>query len=144
MTVPGETVQVLRNQIIIWLSINNVRQFPAILDTGHSHNLSIAKRHLDRWSGASLKQCGESNIRTFTVPHFSAEVTLHRNVPGSHALRDSVCLNMEHGIAVIPDDLPVCPRLPILGLRTIIQNKLRLIIDGERATVTLQKRWFLV
>lgn len=141
ITVQGEAIQVLKNQIIVWLSIANLRQFPAILDTGHSHNLSIAQRHLDRWSGAVLTQCGESTVRKFTIPHFSADVCLHRNIPGTHRLSGPVPLVMDQGIAVIPDDLPVCPRLPILGLRVLLRNELKLVIDGKRASVTLKKGW---
>jgi hypothetical protein len=41
VTVRGEAVDVYRNQIIIWISIDDaLRPLPAILDTGHGHNLS--------------------------------------------------------------------------------------------------------
>ena len=46
ITVQGEPIQVWKNQIVVWLSIQDAsRPFPAILDTGHSHNLSISLRH---------------------------------------------------------------------------------------------------
>ena len=47
VTVRGEAVDVYRNQIIVWISIDNVlRPLPAILDTGHGHNLSIGEGQL--------------------------------------------------------------------------------------------------
>jgi hypothetical protein len=50
---------------------------------------------------------------------------------------------MEGGFAVVPDELPIAPRLPLLGIQTIIANKLRLLIDGERRQVTLMTSgWF--
>jgi hypothetical protein len=55
--VRGEPVYGYRNQIIVWNSIDDVlRPLPAILDTGHGHNLSIGEGQLRRWSGASLKR----------------------------------------------------------------------------------------
>jgi len=55
VTVRGEAVDVYRNQIIVWISIDDVlRPLPAVLDTGHGHNLSIGEGQLKRWSGASL------------------------------------------------------------------------------------------
>ena len=63
ITVQNEAVDVYRNQIIVWISIDDLlRPLPAILDTGHGHNLSIGEGHLQRWSGASLKRIGELEI----------------------------------------------------------------------------------
>ncbi len=68
---PGEVVQVHRNQIIVWVSLAaTLRPFPAILDTGHSHNLSIARRHLERWGGRELGQIGRSRIGGHVVPQY--------------------------------------------------------------------------
>ena len=45
VTVRGEPVDVYRNQIIVWISIEDVLwPLPAILDTGHGHNFSIKLR----------------------------------------------------------------------------------------------------
>ena len=42
VTVGDEAVEVYRNQIIVWVSIVHAASpLPAILDTGHGHNLSI-------------------------------------------------------------------------------------------------------
>lgn len=76
VTVADEAVDVYRNQIIVWISIGDVlRPLPAILDTGHGHNLSIGEGQLKRWSGASLQRIGELEIggqRVFSTRRMSA------------------------------------------------------------------------
>jgi hypothetical protein len=142
VTVRGETVDVHRNQIIVWLSINDVlRPLPAILDTGHGHNLSIGRGLLERWSGASLNRIGELEIDHRRVVQYAADVRIHRNEPGRSTLRgDSYPLEMPQGISVLEED---APRLPLIGLRAIVANRLRLLIDGDRQRVTLKTRgWF--
>ena len=50
---------------------------------------------------------------------------------------------MEGGFAIVPDELPIAPRLPLLGIQIIIANKLRLVIDGERRQVSMKTSgWF--
>ena len=143
ITVGGEAVDVYRNQIILWISIGDVRRpLPAILDTGHGHNLSIGKAQLKRWSGASLNRIGELEIGRRRVVQYAAEVRLHRNVAGRPALRgDSFPLEMPQGISVFEEE--DAPRLPLIGLRTIVANKLRLVIDGDRRQVTLKTQGWL-
>jgi hypothetical protein len=67
---------------------------------------------------------------------------VHRIVPGRAALRgDSDPLEMPQGISSF--DGGDGPSLPLIGLRTIIANTLRLAIDGDRRQVTLKtKGWF--
>jgi hypothetical protein len=145
ITVQGEVAEVYRNQIIVWVSIKDVlRPFPAILDTGHSHNFSITERQLQRWTGQALKRIGELEISKEPVVQYTAEVRIHRNVPGkTERTGDAYLLEMPQGISVIPNDHEAAPRLPLLGLRTIISNKLKLIIDGESRKVSLKtKGWF--
>jgi hypothetical protein len=144
VTVQGEVVEVRRNQIIVWLSVRAPhRTFPAILDTGLSHNLSMARRHAERWIGADLPRIGRYKIGTIKVEQFAADVAIHRNKPGTRELRDSVPhpLTMHEGISILPDELPIAPRIPILGLRTIMRNRLTLIVDGKRNRVTLKTGW---
>jgi hypothetical protein len=45
--------------------------------------------------------------------------------------------------AVFPEDLPNPARLPILGLRALVNSELRLIIDGKRREVTLKTSGWL-
>jgi hypothetical protein len=103
ISVGGGAVQVHRNQIIAWISINDVlRPFPAILDTGHGHNLSIAAGQLARWSGATLNRVGELEVDGVRVVQYAAEVRLHRIVRGKAGLTDaSYPLEMPQGISVI-------------------------------------------
>ena len=139
--VQGELVDVRRNQILIWVSIGDVRRrFPALLDTGHSHNMSISTRHLERWSGAKLEMVGDVNIGNDVVSQFAAEVHIHRSVKGMLSA-ETYPLEMPQGISVIEDGCPAAPRLPLIGLRTLISNKLKLIVDGGQQTVTLKTGW---
>ena len=137
VTVGGDVVQVHRNQVVVWLSINDVlRPFPAVLDTGHGHNLSISDRHLSRWTGATLERVGELEIDHRRVVQYAADVRLHRNVRGKTTLRgDSVPLETPQGITVVPEEY--APRLPLIGLRTFVANKLRIVIDGKSREVTV-------
>jgi hypothetical protein len=142
VTVGQDTVDVHRNQIIVWISIGNVlRPFPAILDTGHGHNLSIGRHQLDRWGGTVSEDVGEVDMGGRPVTQYAADVRIHRNVPGKSELRgDAYPLEMPQGISVLDED---APRLPLLGLRTVIANKLRLFIDGDRRHVTLKTKGWL-
>jgi hypothetical protein len=143
VTVRGEAVDVYRNQIIVWISIDDVlRPMPAILDTGHGHNLSIGRAQLERWSGAALRRIGELEIGHQRVVQYAAAVRVHRNAPGRATLRgDSYSLEMPQGISVFEEG--DAPRLPLIGLRTIVANKLRLLIDGDRRQVTLRTKGWL-
>ena len=137
--VQGEAIQVWKNQIIVWLSFHDTdRPFPAILDTGHSHNLSVAKRHWDRWSPVAMKQIGVVKVGRYTAPQSEVTVFIHRNLRRANMIRGAFQLNLEKGVTVIPDDSPAAPRLPLLGLKAMLDNNLRLMIDGRRKEVTLR------
>jgi len=140
----GEVYQVWKNQTIIWVSFAETQKhFPAILDTGHSHNLSVARRQLGEWGPLDLKQIGQAKIAGHVVPRYSSDLFVHRNLPGTRQLSGTHRLRMDGGFAVVPDDLPIAPRLPLLGIHIIIADKLRLLIDGERRQVTLKTSgWF--
>jgi hypothetical protein len=145
ITVQGDLVDVYRNQAIVWLSIGeSARHFPAILDTGHSHNLSIASDQLGRWCGVTLEKIGELEIASTAVPQFRADMRLHGNFRGRTELSGKTYpLDMPQGISVFDQGSLDAPRLPLLGLRTIIANQLRLVIDGKRREITLKTsgRW---
>lgn len=135
--VQGDRVDVFRNQIVVWVSIGDVRRrFPALLDTGHSHNFSITQRQLERWSGAELKKIGELEIDRERVSQFEAAVHIHRSVRGD-LKDDTYPLEMPQGISVFQEGSTAAPRLPLIGLRTLISNRLKLVIDGKRRQVTL-------
>jgi hypothetical protein len=145
VTVAGEVVDIHRNPIIVWIPIDNVhRLFPAILDTGHGHNLSISRRQGERWSGARLRRIGELELARETVVQDAADVRLRRNVSRQADLRgEAYLLDMPQGISVFEEGSPVAPRLPLVGLRTSLANRLRLSIDGNRRWLTIKtSRWF--
>ena len=142
--VRGELVPINRHQIIIWISINDIsKPLPALLDTGHGHNLSISASQLRRGSGATLQRIGELEIDRKRVVQYAADVRLHRNIPGRAGLRkgESCPLEMPQGISVMADE--DAPRLPLIGLRVLVSNKLRLRIDGDRQQVTLKTKGWL-
>lgn len=103
--VGDEMVQVWQNQAIVWLSLRDaLRPFPAILDTGHSHDLSIARKHFDRWVGGELPQIGWTRIGMEKVPQYGTKVFLHRNEPGTRRRSGTHPLHMDQGISVVPDE----------------------------------------
>lgn len=151
VVVRGERVRVRANQIIAWVSLTLRRvqspnptaiPFPVILDTGHTHSLSIQVRHLIEWAGLrpdilavrmAVRERGQRVLLR------EANIWVHPNVRGS---RDELADHPPHfvgakrGIAVYPaGDFP---RLPILGLRAIAENGLILKVDGPRRQATLR------
>jgi hypothetical protein len=73
---------------------------------------------------------------------YAAADRLHRNESGRESLRGgSFPLEMQQGFSVFEDE--EAPRLPLIGSRTIVANKLILVIDGDRRQATLKtKGWF--
>jgi hypothetical protein len=140
VNVQGKFVDVYRNQIVVWVSIAGApRPFPALLDTGHSHNFSISSGQLRRWSGAVLEMIGDLEIGKTRVSQFRAEILRHSNVRGHSTLSGRTYrLETPQGISVFDEGSEPAPRLPLLGLRTLIANQLRLAIDGKRREVTLR------
>ena len=85
--VHGNVYQVWKNQAIIWVSFaETLLPFPAILDTGHSHNLSIARRHMKLWGRSDAKQIGHARIAGHLIPRYASELFVHRNLPGTPQL----------------------------------------------------------
>ncbi len=74
------------------------------------------------------------------LPPYAANVWLHRNVPRE---RDQLldqpphCLELPRGIAVYPAGSDF-PRLPLLGLRALVSNRLLLSVAGDRTEVSLR------
>jgi hypothetical protein len=129
LDVQGDLIDIRRNQIVVWLSIGDARRrFPALVDTGRSHNMSISSSQLQRWSGETLQAIGDVNIGKEVVVQYAAEVHVRRSVKG--IVSGTYPPEMPQGISVIDDHSPAAPRVPLLGLRTLISNKLRLIVDG--------------
>jgi hypothetical protein len=106
-------------------------RFPVVLDTGNNHNFAIRREQLARWTGLTLPKRGLVNVGGRTIPLHAANVWVH---PDSG---DPFRLRMEEGIAVYPPDVANPARLPILGLRGLVRNNLRIVIDGKKREVTI-------
>ena len=150
--VAGGGVTVRPYQIIVWVSLDpmgrpdlspNAPRFPAILDSGHSHNFSIAEEHLARWAGfapGALRTLGSVRITGRRVPLLAANVWIHRNQAGQRdvfAERPAFCIQLDSGIAVYPEGAPTIPRLPLLGLRGLRRAALQLHVDCRNCRVDL-------
>ena len=86
-----------------------------------------------------MKRIGELEIGHQRVVQYAADVRVHRNVPGREWLRgDSYPLEVPQGISVF--EVEEAPRRPLIGLRTIVANKLRLVIDGEMCSSGVSNR----
>ena len=74
-----------------------------------------------------------------------AEIGLHRNLKRH---RDEllpalpVPLNLPEGIVIHPREDSLGPRLPLLGLRALAHNRLKVIIDGRNLLVSIKKGIF--
>ena len=142
----GARLRIKPFQIIVQLSISGLWKWdaaapiiPALLDTGNNHNFSIQENHLVQWAGVhpqigTMREGG----RAPSLRYGSAWI--HRNQRGRRNLRDAepFLLALKEGIAVYPDDGSNYPRLPLLGLRVIIRNNLKLVVDGKRTHVSLR------
>jgi hypothetical protein len=148
--VRGRHVKVRAYQIVIQVSILDSHEwdsraptFPALLDSGNNLNFSIQAAHLTRWAGIhpqSLTSRGSVREGERSPSLHTASVWMHRNEPGRRDLRDArpYPLQLPEGIAIYPSDESDYPRLPLLGLRAILKNNLKLIIDGKRKHASLR------
>ena len=129
--VGSEGVDLKANEIIVWVSLSvrtapelkpGTVRFPAILDTGHTHYLSIREQQLTRWAGLRpemLRLLGHVRQGGRRLPLHAANLWLYRNVQGERdRLQDKPpqLLEIDRGIAVYPDEAKF-PRLPLVGMR---------------------------
>lgn len=147
----AEDVRLKKHEIIVWVSLtiesaspwtSTTPRFPAIIDTGHTHTFVVNHQHLRRWCGIRsdmLRPLGHIRHAGKRIPLHALRLWLHSNRPGEMAVSadEPFFLELLGGVAVYPDGEEY-PRLPLLGMRAILGNHLRLTIDGERAAVTLQ------
>jgi hypothetical protein len=148
--VGGRRVKLRPYQIVIQVSILDTHEwdsrapiFPALVDSGNNLNFSIQAAHLTRWAGIhprSLKHRGSVREGDRFPSLHTAGVWIHRNEPGRRDLRGAppYPLQLPEGIAIYPSDESDYPRLPLLGLRAILKNNLKLIMDGKRKHVSLR------
>jgi hypothetical protein len=139
--VGNEPVLIRRYQIAVWVRLREFSS-PAVFDTGHSHNFSISETHLNEWAGirpTSLRVIGRTRENEERLPQLQTDVFLHRNEPGTiERAERGILLRMDQGISLMPERLA---RLPILGLRALVWNDLKLVMDGKRRQVTLKTGW---
>ena len=144
--VHNEVVEVKAFQIIVWVSVASdataawdarVPRLPAILDIGNNHNFAITDAHLLKWAGihaASLIQLKSMRERGKKVPLVDAGLWLHTD-------GEPFKIRIHEGIAVYDGDWP---RLPILGLRALTENKLQIFIYGDtkRVIIRTPPKWY--
>ena len=153
-------IPIKSDQIMVWVGLTEGRQgefdprrpfFPAILDTGHSHNFSIQEDHLIRWAGLDprlLPRHREVRIGGHRVPLCQADVWIRPNERGQRdrpAEKTPFRVALDWGIAVYPRTISNPPRLPLLGLRALRLAGLHLAIDCRQCAVTLRtarRFWF--
>jgi hypothetical protein len=147
--VAGESIAIRAYQIVIWVSLSPgdsfeaaSPRFPAILDTGHNHNLSIQERQLTQWAAIrpdALPHLGHIVVNRQEVPLLSAKLWIHRNRPQmSEVLSRPYGMELPQGIAVYREGTPGAPRLPLLGLRGLVNNRLQLTVDGANRWMSLR------
>lgn len=150
--VAGQYVEIRPYQIILWVSMSAGPHvsppFPAILDVGHSLSFSIKEEQLRDWAGivpSTLKEIGRSTLNNRPVFLRRADLALHRNLKRQ---RDRLLaaapfpLELPEGIVIHPSDDLLAPRLPLLGLRALVHNKLKAVIDGQNLLVSIKRGIF--
>lgn len=151
---PTGPVAVRSFQIIVWMSITGqgtdmaglaTPRFPAIVDIGNNHNLSMRRQHLRDWAGFSdemIVPIGQVFLGKDAVPLVLARAWIWPNQPNSLDIdrrRKPLALELPEGIAVYPTRMVHAPRLPLLGLRALVWNQLTLTVDGKRRFAELRK-----
>lgn len=99
--------------------------FPALFDPGTNHNLAIRDQHVRDWTGLALRKTGVVKINGVIVPVAVADIEL-----------DGKVLSNPDGIVVYPDNIRFAPRLPVLGLRTLVLNNVEIVIRGNDVMIT--------
>jgi hypothetical protein len=99
-------------------------EFPAIPDIGHTHNLAMSAEHFRDWVRLKLNEIGSVTINKQKVSLF-----------GAHLQFEGKQLLCPEGIAVYPQGHPNAPRLPIMGLRVIVRNNVRLLIENGEVEI---------
>jgi hypothetical protein len=153
-----EAVTVHAYEIPVWvcLAVGDVMdarrlpRFPALLDTAHTHHFLIREEHLWRWAGLrpDALHLGWGSIRQQgrRFPLRAAQLWMHPNLPGHWdrpAGRPPHRIYVPEGIVVYPPGSSF-PRLPLVGLRAIVRNKLDPRVRGKDGMVSLRSgvKWW--
>ncbi len=117
VVVRNRKVPIKPQQIVVWVSlaepeerelVSGTPRFPAILDTGFSHNFGIQEEHLIGWAGLQpgyFRKLGYVRVNKVAVPLHRAGIWLHRNRAGTRdESRNDQPFNLEinQGIVVYP------------------------------------------
>lgn len=152
--VAGQRVAVRAHQIIVWVSIRLKGAlsppFPAVLDTGHSQFFSIQAEQLRQWAHVEvggLQVIGRTRANNVIVQLHAAGLAIHRNRPGARddLLAEPAQLRIRFGVVVHPEGDSTAPRLPLLGLQSLVENEMHPYIDGKRMLVDIRRgrsRWW--
>ncbi len=152
----GAHVGFKKYQTIIWVSLANPGQtalpsaalrFPAVLDIGNTHNFLIQEAHLRTWTTgpsfdpralASMAPAKLDTSPLLFLPVLDCDVWLHRNVPFERdQFRGAPFPLRLTGVVYSPSQFGRFPRLPVLGLRALVSNRLQLFVDGGQELVSL-------
>jgi hypothetical protein len=90
-----------------------------------------------------MREIGSIHEGDRRVPLFAGKLWLHPNRPGNREIMRPAkahSLTLAEGIAVYPG--ATYPRLPLLGLRALVQNRLKLTIDEDRVFLRTRRKWW--
>lgn len=123
-------------------------KFPALIDTGFNGEFAIREEQLREWAGIdprllTLMRSGEASRGK--CHYLRANLWPYKNVRRSRALAQSrpILIEIDGGIQVFPvTNLPtdVRPDMPLVGVKALCTNRLRLVVDGQAASCSLTRR----
>ena len=148
--VPSGRIDLRPPKIIVGVSLaplsdgksfpQGVITLPAILDTGFNRTLEIDEWHLVRWAGLHKEHLNPAvknksdDGRKYDL--CEANIWLHRTPyegPRTPRARPPLLLANSRQVRVMAPIGKPNPRLPLLGLTALIENRLQVAIDGERS-----------
>ncbi len=113
---------------------------PAILDTGFNRTFEIDEWHLMRWAGLRKEHLNPAaknqsdDGRKYDL--CEANIWLHRTPyegPRTPRAQPPLLLERSSQVRVMAPIGKPNPRLPLLGLTALIENHMRVAIDGENS-----------
>jgi hypothetical protein len=157
----GRELVVKRNQLAVWMSLSpdnktpGTRLFPALIDTGFGYTFALHADHLHNWSQL-FPDYEARSVRVNGIAYSRAPrvfLWLYRqwsnSAQGIAAERPILLDTGRIGIAVNTQRVTsaeasagsaagrVFPRIPIIGMKTLRQNRLSLFVDAWRSRFSL-------
>ena len=143
----GDTIALKSLQPIVWISVAppqvidlppTAPRFPAVIDTGFNQTLLIQDWHLEKWAGVKSADLqvfpGEAaRYGNQTWPFRLADIWLQpadlgANLPVVDS--EAFCLETHPGILVVRES-ERRQRLPVLGMRALAWNRVRLTLEFD-------------